>query len=146
MSSSVEMKWRSAPSFAISLRSSASLSARDFTACGAVFVHRVRGQARAVVPDVVQQVEVGAQRDAARGQRRFQQARHGQAQHAPSTATVWPGCRRSVSQSMCCRLRPRGSSSGDAAARPVRLGLRPVAAVGPQAGEIRVTTSVPTEP
>ena len=47
-----------------------------------VFVDRFQRQAGAVAPDLVQQVEVRAELDAARGERIAQQARDGQAEHA----------------------------------------------------------------
>jgi hypothetical protein len=136
MSSSVEMKWRSAPS----LRHRGAGGGQLVGARG----RRVRrscsytGSAagRTVAPDLVEQVEIGAQLDAARGQGVASRRATARPSTRASTATVWPAAMLAASQSMCSRLAPDGIFISGFRCRPVPARPGVVAAVGPDAGEI----------
>ena len=105
---------------------------------GRVLVQRVSRQARTVAPDLVQQIDVGAQGDAARLEGVAEQARHGQAEHARvhrhRLARLHVGSEPVDMQQAGAR---RDLHQPDLAAGQFGLGLRVVAAVGPDAGEVR---------
>ena len=96
----------------------------------------------------VEQVAVGAQRDAGCIERGLQLLRRGQAEHlAVDGDRARRAARCATSQSMWCVAAPVGifTRSMPLPAQ-LGLGLRPVAAVGEQRGALGVTTSVPIEP
>jgi hypothetical protein len=98
-----------------------------------VFVHRLRRQRRALGPDGVDEVEVGAQHHAGGRERALQRGMVGQAQHL-AVDRHRCAARHLARQPVDVQLRGAGGDllQPDAGAGQLDLGLRPVAAVGKQ--------------
>ena len=137
MSSSVLMKCASAPCLRMASRTCASLSARLTGLRRDVFVDACVRQAGAAFPDVVQQVGADLQRGARRGGGGRQGAEGRQAQHLSVHADALTRPRVGGQPiHMAGRGGQRDLHQLHAGAGQLRLGLHPVAAVDPQAGEI----------